>query len=438
MHAIVYCRVSSKEQVDGTSLESQESACRAYAAQNNFEVERVFVEQGESAKFADRTQLLELIDFCQKNKGSIQVLLVWKVDRFARNVADHYSVKTTLAKYGVRVVSVTEPIDSGPEGKLMETILAGFAQFDNDIRAMRVVQGMRRKIQEGIFPWGPPMGYRSSIEGREKKTRPDLPDRPAFELLQKAWQLLATGGYTRAEIGILLNRWGLQSAKRRTFSPQTLYQMFTNPFYAGVLTDPWDGQEYEGKHIPMVSKEEFAAVQRLISPHKHRVAHVKEHPEFPLRSLARCAGCEHALTGSFSKGRTRRYPYYVCHAPGCARRGKSLPTGDVHREYEALLDAIAPKPDLFEKLKAVVLERGTDRLRDREQSDKRRGERIARLDRELQELVRMRIADLITDEEFVRQKRLTSIRGMRHKRELKSQQSTPANWWNRLTLSLRH
>src|SRR5213592_4419848 len=75
-------------------------------------------------------------------------------------------------KYGVRIVSVTEPIDSNPEGNLMETILAGFAQFDNDIRATRTVQGMRRKLQEGIFPWKPPLGYRSSTRNDEKRTSP--------------------------------------------------------------------------------------------------------------------------------------------------------------------------------------------------------------------------------------------------------------------------
>ena len=153
MNGVIYCRVSSKEQMAGTSLESQEAACREYARSKDIRVLKVFVEQGESAKFADRTQLVGLIDFCRESKGEVQVLLVWKVDRFARNVADHFSVKATLGKYGVRIVSVTEPIDANPEGKLMETILAGFAQFDNDIRAMRTVQGMRRKLQEGIFPW---------------------------------------------------------------------------------------------------------------------------------------------------------------------------------------------------------------------------------------------------------------------------------------------
>src|SRR6201999_4581171 len=141
---------------------------------------------GESAKFADRTQLVELIDYCRRNKGAVQVLIVWKVDRFARNVTDHFGVKATLGKYGVRIMSVTEPIDTHPEGKLMETILAGFAQFDNDIRATRTVQGMRRKIKDGILPWGPPMGYISAQARGDKKPIPDKPDPRTFALLQKA------------------------------------------------------------------------------------------------------------------------------------------------------------------------------------------------------------------------------------------------------------
>lgn len=148
MNGIIYVRVSSKEQVEGTSLESQAAACAEYARSKNIKIVKKFIEQGESAKFADRTQLLALIDFCKENKGRLQALLVWKIDRFARNASDHFNIKAVLLKYGVRVVSVTEPIDENPEGKLLETILAGFAQFDNDIRAMRTVQGMRRKLSE--------------------------------------------------------------------------------------------------------------------------------------------------------------------------------------------------------------------------------------------------------------------------------------------------
>src|SRR5437879_1800352 len=171
MNGVIYCRVSSKEQIEGTSLESQELACREYARSKNIKILKLFVERGESAKFADRTQLIELIDFCRQNKGAVQVLLVWKVDRFARNVGDHFNIKATLLKYGVRIVSVTEPIDSNPEGKLMETILAGFAQFDNDIRAMRTVQGDEKKDSRGNLSLETALGIQELDQERRKEDR---------------------------------------------------------------------------------------------------------------------------------------------------------------------------------------------------------------------------------------------------------------------------
>lgn len=101
MNAVIYCRVSTKEQAEGTSLDSQQQACREYAAHKNIHVSKVFVEQGESAKFADRTELLRLIDFCHNKQHNVQALIVWKLDRFARNVVDHFQIKQLLARYGV-------------------------------------------------------------------------------------------------------------------------------------------------------------------------------------------------------------------------------------------------------------------------------------------------------------------------------------------------
>src|SRR5713101_3600200 len=296
MNGVIYCRVSSKEQIEGTSLESQRLACEEYARSNNIGVLQVFVEQGESAKFADRTQLLELIDFCRQSKGNVQVLLVWKVDRFARNVGDHFSIKGSLMKYGVRVVSVTEPIDSKPEGKLMETILAGFAQFDNDIRATRTVQGMRRKIQEGIFPWKPPLGYKSSTSHGERKKEPDIPDQPLFGQLQKAWKEFATGAYTKAEIRRLMDRWGVRTSKGNALSHQSIDSILTNPYYAGILVDPWSNEEYQGQHLAMMTRDEFARVQQIFRRRNRSVTHHKLRLEFPLRGSIRCQQCRWHLT----------------------------------------------------------------------------------------------------------------------------------------------
>lgn len=409
MNGVIYCRVSSKEQIEGTSLESQEQACREYARSKNIKILKTFVERGESAKFADRTQLLALIDFCKENKEQVQVLLVWKIDRFARNVGDHFNIKAILLKYGVRVVSVTEPIDTKPEGKLLETILAGFAQFDNDIRATRTVQGMRRKLQEGIFPWKPPFGYESAVRRGDKKTEPDRPDQPIFGLLQKAWKDFATGIYTKAEMLRLMENWGVRTKAGEPLSDQSLDNMFRNRYYAGILVDPWTGEEHEGGHVPMVSREEFARVQQVLLRRNRRVPHQKERPEFPLRGHVRCPTCQQYMTGSFTRGRSARYPYYHCNHPGCGDR-TSYPTTLVHDEYKTLLRDIAPTTEVVESFEKIVI-RAADKQMDISKSkEERRKAHLTRLDRQTRELIMMRAEHLITDQEFLAQKLLLSER----------------------------
>jgi site-specific DNA recombinase len=406
-NAVIYCRVSSKEQIDGTSLESQEEACRVYAKQKGMEVLEVFVEEGESAKFADRTQLLTLIDFCRQNKGQVQALLVWKVDRFARNSSDYYAIKSTLMRYGVlRIISVTEPIDASPTGKLMEGVLASFAQFDNDVRAARTLQGMQRRLQEGIFPFRPPFGYKSPVTSGEKKSVPDVPVQPAFGLLQRAWKLFATGAYTQAEMGRLMESWGLASDHGGSFSPQSLSRIFSNPYYAGILVDPWGGKEYEGKHTPVVTRGEFARVQQVIAGRNRTVAHQKVRPEFPLRGLALCDACGHAVTGAFTRGRSRRYPYYVCQRAHCAKRGKSHPAGVVHDEFTKFLDSVAPEPEILERLADILVEEAKHYETELEARTANRKTRAARLERELQGIIGMRAQGLISDEEFLRHRKI--------------------------------
>lgn len=410
MNGIIYCRVSSKEQAEGTSLDSQELACRQYAQAKNIRILKSFIEQGESAKFADRTQLLELVDFCRQNKGRVQILVVWKIDRFSRNVSDHFSIKATLLKYGVCIVSVTEPIDANPEGKLMETILAGFAQFDNDIRAMRCVQGMRRRIEEGFFPWKPPLGYRSTTKGGKNKTSPDEPDRPTFGLLQKVWKEFATGAYTKAEIRRLMKTWGIVTSKGKPLSPQAVDNLFRNPYYAGIVVDPWSSEERRGQHIPMVTREIFARVQQAVSRRSRSIPHCKQRAEFPLRGLARCPACSHYLTATFSRGRSQRYPYYLCQQRACERRGRSHPAQTVHTEFESFLAAVSPRRELLGELGKLIIKAAERRSAFTTAKRAHLEATLARLEAENQELIRMRAQGMITDAEFLAQKKALAER----------------------------
>jgi site-specific DNA recombinase len=409
MNAVIYCRVSSKEQVEGTSLESQQIACREYADRNQLTVQHVFIERGESAKFADRPQLLEMLAFCAKRENGIKQALVWKVDRLARNVGDHFNIKAGLMKQGISVVSVTEPIDAKPEGKLLETILAGFAQFDNDIRAARCTQGMRRKIQEGLFPWKPPLGYKSANRPGSKKTLPDVPDQPAFGIIQKGFEEFAAGHLTKADLQRLFIDRGLRSRRGGALAPQAVDYMLSDEFYAGVVRDPWSGERFPGKHLPTISQRTFNAIQQIVTGRSRSVPHHAIRTEFPLRTFVRCVNCEATLTGAFSRGRSARYPYYHCFRRNCDNR-RSYPVTDVHREFEAFLLETSADRHVFDHLREAVGRIGEAAVSSRRSTQEQRLGELKRAKEQSGHLLQLKIDNLLSDEEFKTHRAILSSR----------------------------
>lgn len=134
MKGLMYVRVSTKEQVDKTSLDMQVQECRKAADRDGVIITEdcVFREEGESAKVTDRRELQRLLEYVRVHKGDVEVVYIWKIDRLPRNLGDYYGIKVALSRYGVKIVSVTEPIDDDPVGRFLEAILAAAAQFDND------------------------------------------------------------------------------------------------------------------------------------------------------------------------------------------------------------------------------------------------------------------------------------------------------------------
>src|SRR5947207_2139697 len=96
MRAVIYCRVSSKDQVDNLSLPTQEKACAEYCQRQGWEVNRVFVERGESAKTANRTELKNLLEYCRTKKGLVGCVVVYSLSRFARAQFDHVVLRAQL------------------------------------------------------------------------------------------------------------------------------------------------------------------------------------------------------------------------------------------------------------------------------------------------------------------------------------------------------
>jgi site-specific DNA recombinase len=162
---IIYARVSSSEQVDNTSLDSQEKYCMEYAQRESIEIVKVFREKGESAKTANRIEFINAIKFSTDKKNKIGYFIVYKLDRFARNQNDHVVTQEALKRCGVALRSATEHIDESPMGKVLEGMLSVFAEFDNNMRAERCKGGMMERVKQGVWVWEAPLGYYRPYKG---------------------------------------------------------------------------------------------------------------------------------------------------------------------------------------------------------------------------------------------------------------------------------
>jgi site-specific DNA recombinase len=118
MKAVIYCRVSTKEQVQNLSLPTQLKACREYCEREGYEVAAEFTDAGESAKTTDRPDFQKMLTFCRVNKGRIQFVVFYNLTRFCRNAEDHVIVKALLMSLGTTLRSVNEPITDDPVGEV--------------------------------------------------------------------------------------------------------------------------------------------------------------------------------------------------------------------------------------------------------------------------------------------------------------------------------
>lgn len=358
MKGIIYTRVSSDEQVRGTSLESQEEQCRNYCKKEGIEVVRTFKDEGESAKNANRVEFLRAIDYLEKNKKKIDVFVVLRLDRFSRNTTDHYVVKQKLADCGVQLRSVAEKIGEDPAEQLLEAVLAGVATFDNLVRKQRCMDGLSRKVDQGIWPWKPPVGYKCSRYKKrgERKTAADSIDPETAPIIRRALKEYATGLYTLKTLAQKLDEWGLARIRGGRTNQQFVDRMLGKPFYAGILVNPWTKKEARGAHDPLITEEEFRRIQLIRQGKGYALAgkHLRENPDFPLRKTALCAGCGKSLTAAWSRGRKERYPYYRCYNPTCHLAHKGIAKDDVENAFKQKLSEITPKKEFLGRLRIKV------------------------------------------------------------------------------------
>ena len=306
--AVIYVRVSSREQAEGGySIEAQLEACRRYVRERGWSLAHEYVDSGESATTASRPNLQKMLSDLSSGEQSASFVVVHKIDRLARNVADHVGIRGRLKKREISLVSVSENLEDTPSGRMVENILASVAAWYSENLGQETKKGMTQKARNGIWPTFAPIGYLNVREdaGRKAESLLALDDERA-PLVRQAFELYATGQWTLTSLHAELKRRGLRTRRGVVPSRAKLAEMLKHKIYMGVVC--WGGQEYTGRHEPLVSAETFARVQKVFKEHDKSGPRTTKHEHY-LRGSLYCASCGSRLSSMVAKG---RFPYFFC------------------------------------------------------------------------------------------------------------------------------
>ncbi len=386
--AVIYCRVSTKEQVEeGNSLATQEKNCKEYAKKNGYEIVALFIELGESAKTADRTELKKLMSFCAIKKNGVKAVIAYKIDRISRNTDDYSQLRILLKRYGIEIKSTSEFFEDNPAGRFMENIIANVAQFDNDVRTERCVGGLRDAVREGRYVWMAPFGY-SNVKVLGKST---ISPNHLAPLVVMAFEEIAQNIYPIEEVRKKLVTDGFVNKAGRPISKSYFYKILRNKLYTGLVIK--FGETHTGAFEPLISNELFSQVQWVLSPKRlKRIKYLKESPDFPLRRfLIHPSG--KMMTGCWSQGRYKKYPYYLIHTKNINIRKEVL-----ENQFKSWLNQFKIDITNFEKIKAFVKVHLDRTIGDKKAETERLQKKTAELKAKQHMLIEKNIEGVITNE----------------------------------------
>ena len=406
VRAVLYLRVSSRGQLtdydeDGLSIAGQREQCVRKSADLGAEIVGEYVERAESAKTDERPALRQMLTRIREQQD-VDYVVVWKVDRFARNRRDDANMLFEIEMAGTKLISATENIDDTPAGRLMHGMLASFSEYYSRNLAAEVVKGATQKAKRGGTPGPAPLGYINIIEridGRDIRTI--ALDEERAPLIRWAFETYATGHYSLADLVNLLEARGLRSRGSRRYDPRPLnhasiHRMLTNPYYAGIVT--YRGKRYPGRHPRLVSQTLFDQVAQILHAHNRSGERDRKQSHY-LKGTLFCGeyGCR--LTYSRNTGNGGTYDYFVCSEKQHGRCSQGYKRADYAEELlEQYYARIVMSSEQQTRLRAALATEAERIAASSEQERKRCGKVLARLKTQERKLLGAYYADQVSSD----------------------------------------
>ncbi len=320
MTAVIYARYSSDNQRE-ESIEGQIRECTAYAEKNGITIVKHYIDRAISAKTDNRPEFQQMIK--DSDKKLFDIVLVWKLDRFARNRYDSAHYEYQLERNHVKLVSATEPISDGPAGIMVKSMLTGMAEYYSAELSEKVVRGMTENVLKGKYNGGTiPIGY---TVDEEKFFQIDPLKAP---FVVEAFQRYNDGA-TMKELMNWLNDSGVTTNRNQKFTYNSIQTLLTNRRYIGenrfkdiVMPDS----------IPVIiEKGLFDSVQDKIAKNRRAPARHKAEDDYLLTTKLFCGMCGAMMFGECGTSRNKNvHHYYKC---ANAKRTKTCKKKTVRKEW---------------------------------------------------------------------------------------------------------
>ena len=368
MRAVAYIRVSSKDQVAGYSLDAQERSFNELCQSRGWEPVEIYREEGRSAhtdSISKRPVFKKLLE--DSAQGLFDVVVVHTLDRWARNTQIALESLGTLAKNNVALVSVTENIDySTAQGRLLTTMLAGFAEYFSDSLSVHIKKGLGERAHNGRHLGGIPFGYLSCWDGpkggRLLSCDSEHPgglhlDLAEADAVREIFHKYASGSTTLSRLASWMNQEGFrtrnmhrhrdedngQAAESRMFTTASVRGILHNPFYVGKIKHL--DQLLPGSHEALVQEDVFQAVQITMKRNSGRSETLSSRPEreYLLKGLIKCAHCGLPMWAqTYTNGRRYYREQKGSRGSGyCVGKSRSLPCWVPDEQVAQIVGAIA-------------------------------------------------------------------------------------------------
>ena len=319
MNIVIYARYSSDRQTE-QSIEGQLKECYAYAQRNDYNTVGEYIDRAISGTTDHRPEFQRMIE--DSNKKHFQGVLVYQLDRFARNRYDSATYKAKLKKNGVRVLSARENISDDASGVLMEAVLEGMAEYYSVELAQKIKRGMDINAEKCLSTGGNlALGFK--VENKQILVDPDT-----APIVRKIFEMYVEG-HTMADIIRYLNANQVKTAYGNDFNKNSLNRILKNKRYIGIYT--YCDKEIADGLPRIIDDELFWEAQRIMEKNKKAPARAKAKVDYILTTKLFCGHCKSAMTGISGTSKTeRKYYYYQCVSN---RRDKSCDKKIIGKEY---------------------------------------------------------------------------------------------------------